>query len=130
MATFNENYDPGFLNVQGFGQSATNPLAPVYYQAMGIVKDLSVYQSAYVTDTVNAGVSVVVGGSSLSQTGFEVSVPSNFQQSVNFDQTVSCQQPVFVESFTDTKRLLVNGIEYKRQLIKCDNGSFYALVEV
>lgn len=124
MTQFTDDYDPGFLNVQGFGQSVLNPLYPVYYQSLGIVKDLSVYGSSYVTNSLHAGVSVDVGKSRLSTSALQVGVPSNF------DSSVDLKGPVKVKTLTDTKRLLVNGVEYKRQKIKCENGTFMALVAV
>jgi hypothetical protein len=115
---FTEDYDPGFLNVPGFGQSATNPLAPVFYESLGIVSDLSVYNSIYAANTINANVAFVIGGTRLSQVGFGVSVPTNFQKDVN------------IKTSLDTKRLLVGGVEYKATRVKADNGTFTVLARV
>ena len=115
---FTEDYDPGFLNVPGFGQSATNPLAPVFYQSLGIVSDLSVYNSIYAANTINANVAFIIGGTKLSQVGFGVSVPTNFQKDVN------------VETSLDTKRLLVGGKEYAPTRIVARNGTFTVLALV
>lgn len=124
MASFTEDYDPGFLNVPGFGQNVTNPLAPVYYESLGVVKDLSVYQSMYAAQTVNAGLAVNVGKSSLSTSGFLASVPAQFAQNVEI------QRELRVSVLTDTKRLFVRGREYIPQKIVAENGTFIVLAEI
>ncbi len=115
---FTEDYDPGFLNVPGFGQSATNPLAPVFYESLGIVSDLSVYNSIYAANTINANVAFSIGGTKLSQTGFSVSVPTNFSKVVDIASTLS------------TKSLVVAGKTFKPTRIKADNGTFTVLAAV
>lgn len=121
MGLFNNDYDAGFLNVPGFGQSATNPLAPVFYESLGIVKDLSVYQSVYATKDINAGVSFNVGDSSLSTSGFQAAVPATFLKNVDL------QKDLKVANLTTTKRLIVNGREYKPTSVKANNGTFVVL---
>lgn len=120
-ASFTEYYDPGFLNVPGFGQSVTNPLSPVFYDSLGIVNDLSVYQSVYVTKSVNAGLSFNVGASSLSLSGFKVAVPTIFSKDVKLEKNI------MVTGVTTTGKLVVAGKEYKPTRIKTDNGTFTVL---
>lgn len=115
--TFTKDYDPGFLNVPGFGQSATNPLSPVFYKSLGIVEDLSVYNSIYAANTVNANVAFAIGDSILSRQGFNISVPSTFEK------------PVEINNVTSTDRLVVNGVEYKSTRIKTDSGTFTVLAK-
>jgi hypothetical protein len=121
MELFIENYDPGFLNVQGFGQSATNPLRPVYYEALGIVKDLSVYNSIYAAKTINAGLSFKVGGTSVNLDGATIAVPTTFLRDVTIENNLT------VMSITSTKRLIVNGREYVPTTIVGRNGTFTVL---
>lgn len=124
MGLFNNDYDPGFLNVPGFGQSATNPLAPVFYDSLGVVKDLSVYSSVFASKSVEAGESVNVGNSRLSKDNFEVSVPVHFLEDVNLDRNLS------VGGVTSTNRLIVDGREYRAVSIVGENGSFTVLAAV
>lgn len=91
MATFTQDYDPGFLNVPGFGQSATNPLAPVFYRSLGVVENLSVYQSIYGTKEIVAGEAFVLGQSRFAGSGFDVKPPGTFEDTVTF------QVPIVVE---------------------------------
>jgi hypothetical protein len=112
---FDNDYDAGFLNVPGYGQSVTNPLSPVFYDSLGVVNDLSVYQSMYAAKTINAGVSFIVGKSSLSVEGMNIGVPSSFQKDVR------------VKGVTSTEKLVVNGKEYVERTIKADNGTFRVL---
>jgi hypothetical protein len=93
-ATFTQDYDPGFLNVPGFGQSAQNPLAPVFYQSMGVVQDLTVYQSIYGTQAIHAGEAFILGGSKFTASGFNMQPPGTFQDTVSFSK------PVIVEGMT------------------------------
>ena len=92
--TFSQDYDPGFLNVPGFGQSATNPLAPVFYQSMGIVQDLTVYQSIYGTQSIHAGEAFILGDSQFTGSEFSVATHGKFQDTVTFDK------PLIVEGMT------------------------------
>lgn len=121
---FTEDYDPGFLNVPGFGQSATNPLSPVFYDSLGVVKDLSVYRSIYAARSVNAGESFNVGESYLSTIGFNLRVPATFHENVSALKNVS------VEAITDTRRLIVNGKEFVPTTISAWNGNFLVLASV
>lgn len=122
MTLTNNNYDAGFLNVPGFGQSADNPLSSVFYNSLGVVHDLSVYQSIYATKTINAGKSFNVGTSSLTDSSLGVGVPSTFKESVHLDKDI------MVLGITSTKRLFVNGKEYVEKTISANNGTFRALV--
>lgn len=124
MELFTEDYDPGFLNVPGFGQSVTNPLAPVYYESLGIVKDLSVYNSIYGAKSINAGVSFNVGGTSINLDQAKISVPTTFLKNVDMDKNLD------VANITSTKRLVVNGREYRATRIVAENGTFTVLATV
>jgi hypothetical protein len=115
MASYQKVYDPGFLNVPGFGQSVDNPLKPGFYESMGIVKDLSVYGSTFVSQSINAGLSVIVGSSKLSLDGLGINVPSLFQREVTINNLLS------------TDRLVVNGVSYVQQTIVGKNGTFRVL---
>jgi len=77
-ATFTQDYDPGLLNVPGYGQSAQNPLAPVFYQSMGIVEDCTVYRSLYVTQNTAVGKNVEVNGNVVIKGNLQVGGPGNF----------------------------------------------------
>lgn len=121
---FNENYDPGFLNMPGFGQSATNPLLPVYYDSLGVVKDISVYRDSYVGRTAYAGTSFAVGDSFFSVEGANLSVPTNFMEDVTLEKNL------FVAGVTDTDRLKVNGREYRETTVVGKNGTFRVLARV
>jgi len=112
--TFTEDYNPGFLNAPGFGQSVTNPLAPVFYDSLGVVKDLSVYQSLYAKN-INAQVSIRVGKSLFTPEGLSIDVP------------VTCKNDVSVEGVLGTKRVEVDGREYIPTWISTQSGSFLVL---
>jgi hypothetical protein len=127
---YNADYDPGFPVYQGFGQSATNPLAPVYYQSLGIVNDLSVYNSIYAARSVSADISFSVGDSLLSKDLFSVGVPTNFLRTVNCQQPVNCGSTLRVNSITNTDRLIVAGREFKPARIVTQNGSFTVLAAI
>jgi hypothetical protein len=122
--TFTEDYDPGFVNSPGFGQSATNPLAPVFYKSLGVVENLCVYDSIYAANSVNAHVSFSIGKSFLSQKRFFVAVPTTFLE------PVTCERDLRVEAITNTDRLIVDGKEYRDRVIVGRNGTFHALVRV
>lgn len=121
MDTFTQDYDPGFLNVPGFGQSATNPLAPVYYDSLGVVKDLSVYGSFYGAKSINAQKSFNIGDSYVTTEGAYVTVPTTFTENVTL------QKDLTVQNLTTTKRLIVNGLEYRETIIVTHNGTFRVL---
>lgn len=122
MTTIIDNgYDAGFLNVPGFGQSATNPMSPVFYDSLGIVKDLSVYQSMYAAKTINAGKAFNVGKSSMSDSNLGVGVPARFLEDVNLDKNLT------VEGITSTQRLVVRGKEYVEATVVGKNGTFRVL---
>lgn len=118
---FDNDYDAGFLNVPGYGQSVTNPLSPVFYDSLGIVNDLSVYQSLYAAKTVNAGVSFNVGASTLSVEGMEIDVPSSFKENVSLDKNLK------VSGISSVQRLVVDGKEYVERTIVARNGTFRVL---
>jgi len=122
--TFTEDYDPGFINSPGFGQSATNPLAPVFYQSLGVVESLSVYDSIYAANSIKANVSFSIGNSLLSQKGFTVAVPTTFLE------TVTCDKDVRVNAITNTDRLIVDGKEYREGVIVGRNETFRVLVQI
>jgi hypothetical protein len=124
MTTFTEDYDPGFLNVPGFGQSATNPLSPVFFESLGIVNSLSVYDSIYCANRILANVSFSIGDSELSQVRFTVGVPTEFKKEVQCDTNLN------VDKVTSTERLVVNGKEYVDTFIDCDNGTFRVLARI
>jgi hypothetical protein len=121
---FTDSYDPGFLVTQGFGQSATNPKPPVFYESLGIVQDLSVYQSLYVTKSVTAGVSVNVGNSRLTSTNVLVDVPARITNDVDVEKNLN------VGNIAETKRLIVNGVEFRPVEIQARNGTFTVLAAV
>lgn len=121
---FTDDYDPGFINSPGFGQSATNPLAPVFYRSLGVVENLSVYDSVYAANSIKANVSFSIGNSLLSQKGFTVAVPTTFLE------PVTCEQNVRVNAITSTDRIFVNGKEYVDGVIAAKNGTFHVLVRV
>lgn len=112
---FDNDYDAGFLNVPGYGQSVTNPLSPVFYDSLGVVNDLSVYHSMYAAKTINAGVSFIVGKSSLSVDGMNIGVPSKFQEDIKID------------GITSTNKLVVKGKEYVERTVVGRNGTFRVL---
>jgi hypothetical protein len=108
--TFVQDYDPGFVNVPGFGQSATNPMAPVFYQSLGVVQDLTVYQSLYATQKVTAGEEFTLGESRFTTDGFEMHPPGTFRQTVRFD-----------------KPIIVEGIAFRPKLIRTISGDHIVL---
>lgn len=122
--SFNEDYDPGFLNVPGFGQSAANPLSPIYVQSLGVVENLSVYDSVYCSGTVSANLGMVVGDSILTPEVFNVGVLTMFDDQVFFNKDIN------IAGTTNTGKLRVNGAEYRERVIKCDNGTFTVLARV
>lgn len=122
--TYNEDYDPGFLNVPGFGQSAANPLSPVFIQSLGVVENLSVYDSVYCSGTVSANLGMVVGDSLLTPEVFNVGVLTLFEEDAFVNKSMN------VADVTNTGRLKVKGVEYREQVIKCDNGTFTVLARV
>lgn len=124
MAIFTQDYDPGLLNVPGFGQSATNPLPPVYYDSLGIVKDLSVFGSLYGANSINAKESFNIGNSYVTTKGANVTVPATFTENVTL------QRDLTVRNLTTTKRLVVNGLEYKETVIVGRNGTFRVLASI
>ncbi len=124
MGLFTVDYDPGFPNIPGFGQSVTNPLAPVYYEALGIVKDLSVYDSIYATRSINAGRSFNVGDTTIDLDRAKISVPTTFLENVEIEKDLK------VLDITYTRRLFVNGREYRPTRIVADNGTFTVLARV
>lgn len=129
MATFTGDYDAGPLNIPGFGQSVTNPLSSVFYDSLGVVKDLSVYNNIYASKTINAGVAFSIGGSTLTLDGFNVSVPANFQRDVNFESNANIQNNLNVTNTTSTQRIVVSGTEYVPKVIVGLNGSFVVLAQ-
>lgn len=50
------NYDPGFLNTPGKGQSMVNPLAPCFYYTLGVTTDVTIQENLYVGLTINVGI--------------------------------------------------------------------------
>ena len=93
----NPNYDPGFLNSPGKGQSAGNPLAPVYIESLGIVKDLSVYQNIY-GRVINSEIGYTLGSSgAFTNDGFFVQPPGAFQQDVSFASTIAVAQCIIMD---------------------------------
>jgi hypothetical protein len=107
---FQQDYDPGFVNVPGFGQSATNPMAPVFYLSLGVVQDLTVYQSLYATQKVSAGEEFILGESRFTTDGFEVQPPGTFHQTVRFD-----------------KPIVVEGITFRPKVIRTISGDHLVL---
>jgi hypothetical protein len=133
--TFTEDYDPGFLNVPGFGQSATNPLAPVFYRSLGIVENLSVYDSIYAANSIKANVSFEIGESVMSRKKFTINPITEFRNNVVCDDNLRVHESVragrvSVDNDTRTRRLFVNGREYRPTRIKADNGTFIVLARV
>ena len=129
-SNYNADYDPGFPIYPGFGQSATNPLAPVFYQSLGVVNNLSVYDSIYASRSIFADVSFSVGDSLLSRDLFNVGVPTNFLKTVNCEQPVNCERVLRVNDITNTDRLIVAGIEFRPTRIVTQNGSFTVLAAI
>lgn len=121
---FTEDYDPGFVNTPGFGQSATNPLSPVFYKSLGIVEDLSVYGSIFSSNSISAYNSFVIGDSRFTKKEFEVAVPTTFLKPTTMEEELN------VNSITSTDRLIVNGKEYKEGIITARNGTFKVLIQV
>lgn len=96
MADSNPNYDPGFLNSPGKGQSAANPLAPVYVESLGVVSDLSVYQNVY-GRTINADVGFTLGlDGAFSASGFFVKPPGVFESDVSFAANITVGQCIIM----------------------------------
>ena len=94
--TSDSNYDPGFLNSPGKGQSAANPLAPVYFESLGIVQDLSVYQNFY-GRTINAETGYTLGQSgAFTADGFFVSPPGVFENDVSFASNITVAQCIIM----------------------------------
>lgn len=120
----NNNYDAGFLNVPGFGQSVTNPLSAVFYDSLGVVNDLSVYNSLYTTRKIHAGESFVVGSSEVSQEFANIGVPTNFQQDVTLEKDIT------VANLMTVGKLVVSGREYQATRIRAENGTFTVLAAV
>jgi hypothetical protein len=116
MTAFTQDYDPGFVNVPGFGQSATNPLAPVFYQSLGVVEDLTVYESLYAAQKVSAGEEFNLGPSRFTRDGFEVHPPGTFLQTVRFAQTATFDQPIVVQ-----------GIRFRPKVIRTISGNHTVL---
>jgi hypothetical protein len=114
--TFVQDYDPGFVNAPGFGQSATNPMAPVFYQSLGVVQDLTVYQSLYATQKVSAGEEFTLGESRFTTDGFEVHPPGVFLQTVRFNQTATFDKPI-----------VVGGIAFRPKIIRTISGNHLVL---
>lgn len=124
MPDFTRDYDPGFLNVPGFGQSVTNPLSPVFYESLGVVKDLAIYGSSSVTRDLIVGLSATVGESYIDLDGARIKVPVTFERDVTFERNIT------VAHLTTTGRLIVAGKEYKATTIVAHNGTFTVLAAV
>lgn len=121
MSAFNEDYDPGFLNVPGFGQSVTNPLQPVFYDSLGVVKNLTVYQSIYCAKEIRAGLSISVGNSKITGKSAQFSPEVNFLDNVKMDKDLS------VGNTVETERVRIKGKDYLPTTIVTQNGSFLVL---
>jgi hypothetical protein len=116
MPNSNSNYDPGFLNSPGKGQSAANPLAPVYMESLGVVSDLSVYQNVY-GRTINADLGFTLGLSgAFTGDGFFIQPPGVFESDVSFSRSI------FV-----SKCIYMDGQCFKPKVIRADSGSHLVL---
>jgi len=54
------NYDPTFVQAQGFGQSPENPAPSLFLQSIAFDKDCSVYGSLFVTNNGTFGKDVLI----------------------------------------------------------------------
>jgi hypothetical protein len=85
----NPNYDPGFLNSPGKGQSAANPLAPTVVESMAVVKDFSVYQNIY-GNTINAQTGFTIGSNgAFTGSGFFAQPPGVFESDISFESNIT-----------------------------------------
>lgn len=136
MSNYNKNYDPGFVVSQGRGQSVTNPMPAVFFDSMGIVKDLSVYGDIYGSRNINAKDSVIalksfiVGNSFISTSFATFDTPSTFTKDVSFQSNIQVANTLTVSNLTNTQRLIVNGKEYVETVIVALNGTFKVLATV
>lgn len=128
------NYDPGFLNSPGKGQSVGNPLAPSYIRTLGIAEDLSVYGDIFANGPINSNTGFTLGYNNyFSYDGFRWSSSGRFTSNITFesecyfDNQVFFDNDIYVGDFTNTRKLRVNGREYRATRIKCDNGTFTVL---
>jgi hypothetical protein len=62
METSNDDYNPGYPESTGSGQNPENPAPCLFYQSMAIDKDLSVYDSLFVTNNGTFGADVTIQG--------------------------------------------------------------------
>lgn len=116
MANSNPNYDPGFLNSPGKGQSAANPLAPVYIESLGVVSDLSVYQNVY-GRTLNADVGFTLGlNSAFTNDGFFVDPPGEFKSNVSFAKNIAVGRCIIMDDLC-----------FKPKIIRADSGTHLVL---
>jgi hypothetical protein len=116
MTESNPNYDPGFLNSPGKGQSAANPLAPVYVESLGVVSDLSVYQNVY-GRTINAETGFTLGlDGAFTGSGFFAKPPGVFESDVSF-----------LSSITVEKCIIMGGQCFKPTIINTSSGSHLVL---
>jgi hypothetical protein len=119
----NPNYDPGFLNSPGKGQSPSNPLAPIYIQSLGVVSDLSVYQNIFSAGSVNSDVGFTLGlDNFFSKVGFQVSPPGMFQSPIMFEQNVTFSQNVLIGGV-----IIMGGQAFKPTTIQADSGTHLVL---
>lgn len=125
----NENYDPGFINSPGKGQSPTNPLAPVFIESIGVVSDLSTYGNIFAGGTINSDVGFTIGlDNFLSKTGFQISPSGLFQSDVDFSQDVNIGMNATVGSnLTVGGRIIMNGASFRPKVIRTISGNHLVL---
>lgn len=125
----NENYDPGFLNSPGKGQSSTNPLAPVYMESLGVVKDLSAYGNMFAGGTINADVGFTLGLENfLSKDGFKVSTPGMFGSNVDFQENVTINMNADVGGNLGVGgSIIMRGARFRPKIIRTISGPHLVL---
>lgn len=83
------DYDPGFPNYPGKGQSPTNPLAPMFIDSLGVVKDLSVYKNIFSGGTINADVGFTLGlDNFFGKSGFQAGQPGLFKEDIYLEKDI------------------------------------------
>lgn len=124
MTTYSdENYDPGFLNSPGKGQSVTNPLAPAFFQSLGVVSDVSVYGSIFAGQTVNSEVGYTLGTDNFfGKDGFSVSAPGVFRKDCSFQEDVNISMNLTVGGV-----IIMGGQRFKPTVINTISGPHLVL---
>jgi hypothetical protein len=122
------NYDPGFLNCAGRGQTVDNALASSYFYSLGVTTDLVVYNNIYCTGTINSFSGFTLGYENyFSRDLFRWGSKGIFDNNVEFKDDVNFDKSITIEGLTSTSRLVVNGREYRATRVVAKNGTFTCL---